>query len=343
MSKWIKKKQSKNNGYDRREVNIASILDYDRLSELLKLDRVQYGPDGVWLRACCPLHRESRASFGINTQEGYFKCYVCGGGSLDDLVSRVFNITFDDAREWLGDNCSPDPEALLQWLASLRLRKNIQLERKFSEAQLLLFKTKTVKPYKTLLERGFTYQVLEQLEAGYDRISKRITFPVRNTKGELVGVLGRAVKDDAVTRWKVYWKFAKRLHLYNGNNLVLGKPLLVTEGSLDVARAIQFGFENTSGLMGAHPSNVQLDLIRDLNPQYIINAMDNDFAGQKGGRVLLDSLLDEFPIFNFKWPENKNDLGALSGNEFDYGIKHKKDPILVKFKLLSKNLSYDIL
>jgi DNA primase len=324
-----------------------SMLDYDKLAEELDLQGVYYGgEDGKWLRACCPLHNEARPSFGIAIDSGVWKCFVCGYGTVDDLVSRIQGTSRDDAREWLKDVCALDEEALMGYLRALRKKHKAEEERinrSFSEAHLMLFRTKKITRFQTLFDRGFTFDTLEHLEVGYDLVRKRITFPVRDMRGNLVGITGRALKKDAELRWKIYWKYAKSNYLYHAHDCIKNAPLAVVEGPLDAARFIQFGWKNVVALQSAHPSKNQLALIRSLSPQYVLAALDNDYAGEMGTRILLDNILDECPVFYANYPKGVNDPGEATARQFDYMISKKKNAVISRIYSLNITAKWNML
>jgi DNA primase len=324
---------------------MTTMLDYERLADEIGLQQTYYGGEnGAWLRACCPLHDESRPSFGISTESGVYKCFVCGSGTVDDLISRIYAVSRQEAREWLVDKCALDEDALLEWLKGLKRRhkdEEKRINRSFYESSLLLFKPR-LRHFKTLFDRGFTYDALEHLECGYDILTRRITFPVRDLKGRLVGMTGRSILDNPRMKWKIYWKFAKSAHLYHAHQCIRNAPLLIVEGPLDVARAVQYGWNNVVATLSAHPSQKQIDVIRSLRPKYVISALDNDYAGEIGTRVLLDNLLDEVPIFYANYPKNLKDVGDSTSDQFLRMVATKKDAVMSKIINLKTSVKWDM-
>jgi DNA primase len=298
------------------------MVNYDKLVEKLNLEKVQ--DKGTWIRACCPLHNESHPSFGINTLSGTYNCFVCGGGTIDALVSKVLRIDGEAAKDWLISVCQIDAADFNDYLQKFFTKPKRHRERFLNEHLLWLYKTNSAYTFRSLLKRGFTYQMLEDAEAGFDRLQNRITFPVRNCRGRLVGILGRSCNDggtggikDFQTRWKIYFDFGRGNFLYGSDRAISGKRLIITEGILDVIRARQFGEDaNIVALMTSHPTQAQIELIRDLRPSSICLMLDNDYAGYFGENILINRLVREYPLFSPAWPKGVKDLGETSGDQY---------------------------
>lgn len=93
-----------------------------------------------------------------------------------------------------------------------------------------------------LVHSGYSPKFLMENDIGYDRIQKRITFPIRDAKGNLVAISGRADQEGIFPRYKVYidefkhiiegYKPRNRHFLYNLHSIDLSsdKPLFLVEG-----------------------------------------------------------------------------------------------------------------
>lgn len=57
--------------------------------------------------ALCPLHQDTRASFGFNNKKGLWYCFVCNkGGDIATLVMETQGLDFKESLNWLNDTFS---------------------------------------------------------------------------------------------------------------------------------------------------------------------------------------------------------------------------------------------
>jgi DNA primase len=117
---------------------------------------------------------------------------------------------------------------------------------------------------------------------------------VRRYDGGLVGVIGRSIlpkeKRDAMNasnrytkKYYVYGNFSRSRYLF-GSHFIDDNDidsLFMVEGTLDVIRMHDLGYENTVGVLGSEVSDRQMSKALDYNvPIYLM--LDGDSAGKKG-------------------------------------------------------------
>lgn len=148
----------------------------------------------------------------------------------------------------------------------------------------------------SLLDEGFEEETLQRFEVGYDERNQRVTFPLRDMVGRLVGFSGRAV-GDVLPRYKVYdkaeyeaWGLAPRkvhkgLLLWNFHKMYPAaffeespKSVLV-EGFKACMWVHQAGFPNVVAMLGSSLSTQQKMLLERIGGTIYIFT-DNDEAGQ---------------------------------------------------------------
>jgi DNA primase len=157
---------------------------------------------------------------------------------------------------------------------------------------------------KSLLDVGFAKETLRHFEVGFDSKNLRITYPLRNIYGELVGVSGRAAVAGIEPRYKIYrdeliseeeynipesysmdsvksallWHgHVVQPYLYNHDDEVL----IITEGFKACMWTWQAGYQNTVALVGSYLSDLQAELICTA-VQHVCLFLDNNEAGIKG-------------------------------------------------------------
>ncbi len=121
----------------------------------------------------------------------------------------------------------------------------------------------------------------------YDRFRERITFPIRDPRGRVVGFGARAMRDDQKPK---YLNSAEN-ELFHKSEILYGidrarTPMakagraLVVEGYTDVIALHQAGMTETVGVMGTAITEPQLALL-SATVDTVILALDADAAGRK--------------------------------------------------------------
>lgn len=141
-----------------------------------------------------------------------------------------------------------------------------------------------------MFERGFTVDTLDEWQIGYDERSARITIPVYDEHGKLVGVKARAwqkqkkpkylILGDKEDQSRYGWPhYEKSLIVFGLHMLDAPVPVLVlVEGELDVIALWQIGIPAVC-TGSAHLSNTQARLIRQWCDELIV-FYDSNTAGR---------------------------------------------------------------
>ena len=150
-----------------------------------------------------------------------------------------------------------------------------------------------------LVESGL---VIEKSEEGgghrkrYDRFRGRIMFPIRNTKGQVIGFGGR-VMDGGEPKYlnspetPLFQKGSELYGLFEARQAIREAGyVLVTEGYMDVVALAQLGFANAVATLGTActPDHVQ-KLFRFTDS--VVFSFDGDAAGRRAARKALDGAL----------------------------------------------------
>ena len=139
---------------------------------------------------------------------------------------------------------------------------------------------------KELYDAGLVQRSSDQPGRVYDRFRSRITFPLCDRRGRVLGFGARAMRAEDPAKYlnspegEVFHKREQLfgLHLARGAAARAGSVVLC-EGYTDVIAMHQAGIENTVGLMGTALTDEQLGLLSQLAPKVIL-ALDADGAGQ---------------------------------------------------------------
>jgi DNA primase len=256
------------------------------------------GPENIM--AICPFHlkgdgeEEKSPSFSMNVLNGLFFCHACKAkGSLRaffkllgmsrEQMSMHYGLLIEQASK----NSPPPPDPLKPGVFDME---------PIDDSILGLFDGYD-SPLRT---EGFTEEAIRFFDVGWDGWHNRITFPIRDMAGKLIGISGRAVYGDQYPRYKVYdreykvWHEKERLNwdkrkaLWNCHNVYAGSYFLqpggshvvIVEGFKAAMWMWQCGITSVVALLGSYLSWEQQWMLERVGASVYL-FFDNDGAGQR--------------------------------------------------------------
>ncbi len=293
----------------------------DLIQEYLPLKK-----SGINFKANCPFHTEKTPSFMVSPERGIFKCFGCQkGGDIFKFLMEKEGMEFKEALEVLAKKAgitlkkSEGKKDLRDRLYEVNLKaqeffhfiltkhplgKNALeylKKRGLTEASieefgigyspnswdsLLKFLTKRGFSVKEILDSGLG---VESKSSGYDRFRGRITFPLTDTKGRIIGFSGRVLHpaEPKYINSPQTIIFDKSQFLF-GINLAKGEirqkdEAILVEGEMDVILSHQVGIKNTVASKGTALTEGQIELIKKYT-QNISLCFDTDLAGDVASR-----------------------------------------------------------
>lgn len=150
-----------------------------------------------------------------------------------------------------------------------------------------------------LVEAGLVIDKSEEEGGGrkrYDRFRDRVMFPIRNTKGQVIGFGGRIMEQGEPKylnspETPLFQKGLELYGLFEARQAIRDAGyVLVTEGYMDVVALAQMGFPQAVATLGTActPTHVQ-KLLRQTD--HVIFSFDGDNAGRRAARRALDACL----------------------------------------------------
>ncbi|AYP68361.1 DNA primase [Bacillus phage vB_BcoS-136] len=125
-------------------------------------------------------------------------------------------------------------------------------------------------PYKPWIDEGISYRTQVMYGVGFCLESKRVTIPLRNRFGKLVGIKGRIMKDEDDPE-------RKYLYLYRCNNryewfnfhyahpyILMDKKVYIFESEKSSMKAFDFGIYNTLAIGASEMSEEQAEMVKQL-------------------------------------------------------------------------------
>jgi len=272
----------------------------------------------------CPFHSEKSPSFTVSDERGMFHCFGCGaGGTVFTFVMRADRVTFPEAVELLarragvalpartggGDEDARRRDLLevhdvaqrcfraaLQSAAGARARDYLA-NRGLSEDIVVRYGVGFCPVGGSALGRalaGKPDRVKRAIDVGlvgrrsdgsvYERFRGRVTFPIRNGRGEIVGFGGRTMGNEQpkYLNSPESLVFQKGRVLYGAfearDAIRAAGRVVVVEGYLDALSLAGSGIEYAVATLGTALSVAQLQLTRRLADEVIV-FFDGDRAG----------------------------------------------------------------
>lgn len=150
-----------------------------------------------------------------------------------------------------------------------------------------------------------------------------LIMPYKDAYGNIVGIVGRSLLSDNERQCSKYknTNFSKSKHLFglfeNKKSIIDKGCVFIVEGQFDTIKAKECGFDNIVSIGSSNLSEYQFSIItRYTNNINLL--LDNDDAGEKGRKRILDKFSNYANILSFYIPEEYKDIDEfLSKNKYD--------------------------
>jgi DNA primase len=292
-----------------------------------------------YISSVCPFHKggqETRPSFWIKRHTGQWGCFTCGehGGGLRWLLKGLgVNSALIETQLSLAEKDAQQYLEIASAKAKKKERKPFVGDHQLPESLLGVFDFLPL----DLVEAGYEEELLREHDIGFDRRNNRITFPIRDLHGNLIGISGRSTLVGEVPKYLVYsgrrtfegketlgelgeWypdysNDGIRDHLWRMDqcytrlmeNVSKQEQLIVVEGYKAALWMVQHGWVNTVALMGARMSQTQERIIRKLGVEVFV-LLDNNKPGRDGSKRICQRLaVSTFPVYEVSYSEDYNE------------------------------------
>jgi DNA primase len=314
---------------------IEELLSRADIVELID-KRVPLKKQGREFAACCPFHNEKSPSFFVNPVKQFYHCFGCGAhGTAISFLMEYDHMEFRDAVRELADITGMEvPEEQGGNVASSNapLFEIVDKAATFYREQLKQFQS----PIDYLKRRGLTGEIARDFALGFappgwdnllkalgkdstaigalrnagmliekegghryhDRFRDRVMFPIRDTRGRIIGFGGR-VLDDREPKYlnspetDLFHKGQELYGLYEAKQALRTiSRLLVVEGYMDVVALAQYGVRYAVATLGTSTTEQHLKKIFRVCPE-VIFCFDGDRAGRSAAWRALENALPE--------------------------------------------------
>lgn len=286
---------------------------------------------GSAYKALCPFHQEKTPSFTIQKGDRHYHCFGCGahGDAIQFLMNHL-NLSFTEAVESLGErfhvileredrkeektvNKTPLKEILSQ--ASRFFHEYLLYSEEGREALHYLFKRGITIDFIRRFEIGFApasttlllkvfpdHQRLTETgllnESGRPFFRERITFPVRDHTGRVIGFSARKIREETYggkyinTPETPLFKKSRLLFglNYSRKRIAKERRAILVEGQIDALRLIESGLDCTVAALGTAFGEGHVALLKQLGVRQGYLLFDGDAAGMTAAAKVGDHL-----------------------------------------------------
>ncbi|MEJ2465498.1 MAG: DNA primase [Candidatus Thiodiazotropha sp.] len=352
--------------------------------------RVPLKKAGREFQACCPFHDEKTPSFTVSPQKQFYHCFGCGAhGSAIGFLMEYDNLGFVEAVEELAESIGIEVprEGGQEQGPDLRPLYSLMEEASRFFQYQLRHHARAPSAVDYLKSRGLTGEVAARFQIGYappgwdnllstlgqdqpavrrlaecgliieqedgkryDRFRDRIVFPIRDTRGRVIGFGGRVLGDDKPKylnspETPLFHKGRELYGLYEARkaNSKLQR-LLVVEGYMDVVALSQFDINNAVATLGTATTQDHLELIFRTCAE-VVFCFDGDRAGRDAGWKALQTTLpvmrDGREVRFLFLPEGE-DPDSLVRKEGREGLEQRLDQALPLSEFLFQQLTAQV-
>jgi DNA primase len=362
----------------KQKLNIVNVI-----GEYVQLRRV-----GTNWKGLCPFHNEKTPSFMVHEEEQYFYCFGCNsGGDLFTFVQKLENLEFPEALKLLAKKAGVQLRDTDERTHSLKNRLHSLLEEATSYWQRNLVSPlgdtalaylrdrklddKTLETFKlgyasdgwdNLLNylRGKGYSESEIFQAGltikrekgsgyYDRFRERVTFPIADLHGNIIGFTARALKKDEMAKYintpetLVYHKGSVLYGLDKAKDAIKTNNFVIfVEGNMDLISSHRVGVKNVVAVSGTALTQDQIDLIKRYTSN-VAFCFDMDEAGQNAAKRSIDiALANDLNIKVIQVLEGKDPDDCIRANPADWAQSIERAKSIMQYYFDETLPQYDL-
>jgi DNA primase len=276
------------------------------------------------IRFSCPLNAHSGGddtpSAYMNIHTTAFFCHSCHArGNAVTLAASILDVSPIQATRMLKQRYLPggiDPDSRnmeeeIRNLIAARGSKEKRTNKRVPDALLEAYKydwkrawEDATEPANYLIDqRGFKVSQLNHWGFGYHAEKNRVTLPIRDGEGFIVGIKARAICDNVKPKYLNLRDDDNGLEAFLKNEIVFGldvvlegdsdgfrDTLILVEGEYNTIAMHEFhGFRNTVAINGSYFGETQMKLIKR-HAEKVILFFDTDQAGIDATIAVSDAL-----------------------------------------------------
>jgi len=188
------------------------------------------------------------------------------------------------------------------------------------EARMTRFQTGVP---KYAISRGLDIETCRTWGLGYDKLAKRLVFPVRRYDGKLIGLTGRDITGQAAAKYHNYSGLDKARYIFGEHMLKAGEPIILCEGQIDAIITWQHLGVPTVAPLGEGFSEHHVRTICAHQPPVVYLFPDNDPPGRLAAEKM-EYALHGRVVMKLMLPPLGMDPGELTVDESKTALASSK-------------------
>ena len=267
-------------------------------TSVLKSEGIEFKKIGHEAVTLCPWHNDSNPSLTINDDKCLCYCFVCQlGNDSIGFIRQKFGLSFSEAVYRIAEKHGVtiyedevDPTVALA-NAKKKARYLNAIKTNQEEYRNCIRSSRATRIIDILVERGIKPETSKHFGLGYAPygfFADRITIPIHDFNGTLVGFTGRSTKDEIKPKYKNSENnefFDKSNILYNEHRVLdairEADCLIFVEGHFDVISLWQYGIKNVVASQGtAPPTEATIKRLLRKTKRFVL-CYDADEGGRK--------------------------------------------------------------
>lgn len=279
---------------------------------------------GAAYKALCPFHDEKSPSFTVKRGDSHYHCFGCGAhGDAIQFLMQLQGLTFREAVEMLAERFHiplQEEDKVEKGISSLTLQEVLNFASHFYHFYLQRTEEGRV-ALNYLTKRGLSLDFIRRFGVGYapegaelffkameeKKFSKeillaaglltqdgrrpffreRITFPVHNPRGSVIGFSARKIREETfggkyinTVETQLFKKSRLLFGLnYSRRRIVKEQRALLVEGQIDCLGLIEAGLDYTVAALGTAFGEGHVETLKNLGVRLVTIAFDADKAG----------------------------------------------------------------
>lgn len=223
---------------------------------------------GDELDVLCPVHEDSNPSCRVNVKKGVYYCHTChAAGKLEFVLKEMAGgyLTLSnevDLLDMQGIELDPEP----------RFHSERWLDQFDDDGD-----------YWTQ-ERGLKMATVRRYRLGHDHALDQPTYPIRDERGRVLGVVRRRLEHWARPRYLYPDGVKVHEHLFGLHEATqdhgTSSVVYLTEGAIDAMALAEVGVV-AMGMYGSKLGDAQVELLRRFGATVVVLAFDDDEAGDQ--------------------------------------------------------------
>ncbi len=274
---------------------------------------------GTTYKALCPFHQEKSPSFVVQRGDTHFHCFGCGAhGDAIQFLMNYLNLTFVEAVESLAEKfqipLERDNQKEETGINKRTLKECLETASLFFH-EYLLYSEEGRPALDYLFKRGMGIDFIRRFEIGYAPSSslmfkvlkdkqelmetglmnesgrpffrERITFPVRDHAGRIIGFSARKISEEVFggkyinTSETALFKKSRTLFglNYARRRIAKERRAILVEGQIDCLKLIEAGLDLTIASLGTAFGESHVAILKQLGLRQAYLFFDGDQAG----------------------------------------------------------------